>query len=1183
MLFSSRFFLLITTIILILVISGCSGGGKTPAMPDMPSGDLIADSNNGAAIEGIATGLLGVYQIAIDLGTMESEITPSRKLGSIGDIALPDVTQYFISTPCGNCFNIDALGITDEGWLDIVFKMKHPYQETSKRKDLDVFDVRGIMIFEGDTTFNALPHIDLDGDGFVDSPPQGNFDKLANADGYTFHYDNVALDLFGLDIEGSLNPYRNFFVENNPDPDYDGVFIPWHKMAQGSPFDKKHYLIKLDDGGETLNLIFVIEASYGQSAIFSVPSGDPGSRLNPMYFNPEFNRKEAYDIRVDPIENLTAADLHSETTVTIHVEDWQNSQSPDWNMEDPGSIRYRSNVASVYLSVPEISSTLYTTTTADSGNGTHLNPYVFSFDVLNDQGALEGEYTGLVAVMDQYQEDGRTVYGISPSVMFTTFTNYEAITIIAEEGFVNNDPVAVGSADPNPAESDQTISLIDGDSYDPDFGDYIAKYEWDFDISNGVNFTDSISTSPNQAQTSYTNTTGSNIEITARLRVTDSHNATGTTDVIITVQSTDNTPPVAVGSAVPNPANHNQSVTLIDSDSHDDDPGDYIALYEWDYDDRNGVDFLDSVSTTPNQGHAIYQNTSGSDIQITATLRVTDSHSAPDTTEVIITVHTEQTSNNDPIAIANANPNPVTSGRDVQLLDILSHDPDDPPDYIATYKWDVDIYNGVDWDHPDYESDQPNQAIHVYSNTGLDPIQFTARLRVYDSHGAWGEDDITITVNPNQLPVAVCDAEPNPTRGGIDVHFIDSDSYDPDPLGEIIKFEWDFDYDLVTFDIDHTSPNPDDAYHAYENMTADTIIFTAALRVTDNALTTDICTVDVTVEPNNPPVAVGYADPNPVIAEFETVLHAEGSYDNDPGDSISKIQWDFEYEGTFEIDEESTEVTDTFPYIYHNATPDPIEITAMLRVFDESELYDDMEVIVTVNPELPIPVITHTENKTMNNTGLTFTMKSFNTQATNIAWNGIGYWDFTAFGTSSTYVEEFIDPDGAEFTGYRSDYPDATTVFKAPGSIGTGYGPRYYDNTGNGYQCELGQESSALGPGNGYLYNNPVKIPFPMDINYTEMLFANGMIADILAFSMTYHIDAVGYGLVKTELGTFNCLLVRTYTLVSVQGMDDEEFITYEWLSDEGRKIGTASSQTFDPITYVPLGSIKCARLTSHN
>ena len=280
MLFSSRFFLLITTIILILVISGCSGGGKTPAMPDMPSGDLIADSNNGAAIEGIATGLLGVYQIAIDLGTMESEITPSRKLGSIGDIALPDVTQYFISTPCGNCFNIDALGITDEGWLDIVFKMKHPYQETSKRKDLDVFDVRGIMIFEGDTTFNALPHIDLDGDGFVDSPPQGNFDKLANADGYTFHYDNVALDLFGLDIEGSLNPYRNFFVENNPDPDYDGVFIPWHKMAQGSPFDKKHYLIKLDDGGETLNLIFVIEASYGQSAIFSVPSGDPGSRLD---------------------------------------------------------------------------------------------------------------------------------------------------------------------------------------------------------------------------------------------------------------------------------------------------------------------------------------------------------------------------------------------------------------------------------------------------------------------------------------------------------------------------------------------------------------------------------------------------------------------------------------------------------------------------------------------------------------------------------------------------------------------------------------------------------------------------------------------------------------------------------------------------------------------------------------
>ena len=1166
------------------MISGCSGGGKTPAMPDMPSGDLIADSNNGTAIEGIAIGLLGVYQISIDPGTMESEITPSRKLGSIGDIALPDVTQYFISTPCGDCFNIDALGITDEGYLDIIFKMKHPYQDTSKRKDLDVFDVRGIMIFEGDTTFSALPHIDLDGDGFVDSPPKGNFEKLANADGYTYHYDNVALDLYGLDIEGSLNPYRNFFVENNPEADYEGVFIPWHKMAQGSPFDKKHYLIKLDDGGETLNLIFVIEASYGQSALFNIPSVDPGSRMNPMYFNPEFNRKEAYDIRVDPIENLTAADLHSETTVTIHVEDWQNSQTSGWNMEDPGSIRYRSNVASVYLNVPEISATLYTATTPDSGNGTHLNPYVFSFDVLNDQGAPEGEYTGLVAVMDQYQEDGRTVYGISPSVMFTTFTNYEAITIIAEEGFVNNDPVAVGSANPNPVDSDQTVNLIDEDSYDPDDPpDYIAKYEWDFDISNGVLFTDSIATEINQAQTSYSNTTGSDIEITARLRVTDSHNATDTTDVIVTVHSTTNTPPVAVGSAVPNPANHNQSVNLIDSDSHDDDPGDSIDLYEWDFDDSNGVHFLDSVSSTSNQAHPIYQNSTGSDIQITATLRVTDSHSAPDTTEVVITVHTEQTGNRPPIAIANANPNPITSGRWIKLLDILSYDPDDPPDYIDIYKWDVDIYDGVDWDNPDFESHDANFPEYQYFNTGLDPIQFYARLRVYDSHGLWDDDDITITVNPNQLPVAVCDADPNPTRGGIEVHFIDSDSYDPDPLGEIIKFEWDFDYDGITFDIDHTSPNPDDAYHAYDNMTADPVIFTAALRVTDNALTTDICTVDVTVDPNNPPVAVGYADPNPVIAEFVTTLHAEGSYDNDPGDSITKIQWDFEFGGSFDFDEESTELTDTFEYIYHNATASPIDVTAMLRVFDESDLFNDFAVIVTVDPEMPIPVITHTENKTVNNTGLTFTMKSFNTQAMNIEWSGIEYWDFTAFGTASTYIEEFINPDGAEFTEYRGDYPAATTVFKAPGSAGFNYGPRYYDNTGNGFQCELGQESSLVGPGNGYLFNNPAKIPFPMDINYTEMLFANGMIADTLAFSITFQMDAVGYGLVKTELGTFNCLLVRNYTIVSVQGYDDEEFVTFEWLSDDGRKIGTATTQTFDPMTYIPLGSIKCARLTSHN
>ena len=47
--------------------------------------------------------------------------------------------------------------------------------------------------------------------------------------------------------------------------------------------------------------------------------------------------------------------------------------------------------------------------------------------------------------------------------------------------------------------------------------------------------------------------------------------------------------------------------------------------------------------------------------------------------------------------------------------------------------------------------------------------------------------------------------------------------------------------------------------------------------------------------------------------------------------------------------------------------------------------------------------------------------------------------------------------------------------------------------------------------------------------------------------------------------------------------MDDEEYVTYEWLGDDGMKIATATTQNFDPITFVPNGTVKCARLTSHN
>jgi hypothetical protein len=1181
----------LTTFALFVFISGCSGKGQLPITPPINDSDNVADQNS-MPDDNQASGILGIYEIAVNTATMEYEIQPARDLSLIGDTAVPDITQYFISTPCADCFGISAVGLTSDSYLDLVFKMKHPFPSDITRRDLNVFDVRGIMILSGSQEFTSLPFIDINGDGFVDEAPKGNFTRVVNADAYTYHYDDVALDKYGYNMEGNLNPYKRFFTENNPDPDIDGMAIPWHKMAQGSPFDKKHYILKIDQSGETIEFVFVIECAYGQSALFGIPPGEPGSRDNPLYFNPEFNQKEAYSVAVDPIENIVAENTSASTTVTIYVQDWQNSQAPGWNINDPSSIKYRSDVASVTLSIPEISSTLYNKTNPDSGNGTKQNPYVFAFEVTNDQGAMEGEYTGLIAIMDEFQDDGRTVFGSTTSIKFTNFTCYKPVIIIAEPGFINNDPVAVGSADPNPADNGQTVNFIDADSHDDDAGDSIVEYAWDFDYTS-VFEADATNSTSNQASHAYTNNTGSDVQFTARLRVKDTHNAIGYTDVVVTVHSSENSPPVAEADATPNPAGHNQTVNLKDAGSHDNDPGDSIAQYAWDYNwDGIPANFnVDTSSTFPNQASTSYQNTSGSDIQVTAGLRVKDTHDIYGYDSVIITVHTEVTNNNPPIARANANPNPVTSGREVALIDILSEDLD-PGDYIAIYKWDVDIYDGVNWTAPDYEATTPNSVHHIYYNTGLDPVQYTARLRVYDSHGAWNDDDITITINPNKLPIAVCDADPNPTRGGMQVQLIDVDSYDQDPTGRIVLYEWDIDYDGAAFDIDYSSNQSNHAVHTYENSTDNPIIYTAALRVTDNALTTDICTVDITVDPNHPPIADGYVTPDPQYAGYDVTFHAQNSHDNDPGDSITKIEWDFDWDGipaNFTVDWSSSNKSDTTTHIYDNSTPSQIIKTAGLRVFDQANVTNIDSVTVHVDPEIPEPIITHAENKAYRTVGKQYLYQALNFNSTLWSWTN-GPWDFTTLSHGSSYLEQFVNPaTDPDFEPFRSDYPLATGVFKAADTVNGGYALAPYTLEDispplSGNQVEMGQENS-IWTDVGMHFENPVDIPFPMQMGYYESKVASGTIADVQAFTITFLIQSVGYGLCKTDYGTQVALLVRNYTVVSYpgSGLEDSKYVSYEWIGDDGKKLATVSTQNFDPSTYLPIGMIKGGQLYQIN
>ncbi|MCP4512512.1 MAG: hypothetical protein GY826_39630 [Fuerstiella sp.] len=115
-------------------------------------------------------------------------------------------------------------------------------------------------------------------------------------------------------------------------------------------------------------------------------------------------------------------------------------------------------------------------------------------------------------------------------------------------------------------------------------------------------------------------------------------------------------------------------------------------------------------------------------------------------------------------------------------------------------------------------------------------------------------------------PVAILSATPNPAGVGEDVSFSGTSSTHTLTPGasRIVTYEWDFDYDGMTFTVDATGST---ATHAYGTLGART----AALRVTDDIAATDIATVVIDVAAPSAPVIIaphsaGTSDLTPTIS-----------------------------------------------------------------------------------------------------------------------------------------------------------------------------------------------------------------------------------------------------------------------------------------------------------------------------
>ena len=401
---------LMILIVSLLMIVGCSSKGSqgiTTPHNTPPGNDIVDEGLIGYS----GTASLGAFNVILDTDNMTYEINPlTRSARVIGDNYQLNTTQFFNDEPCSNCFRIDGFGIDPLGNLDVVFSVKHPFENTTSRLDLDAFDVKLIIVNDadpifGDRSFPLSGEVDTDGDGLTEVL-RGNTQFVLNADAYTTHLDMLAElpQLFppdGRKLDGNLNPFKYFYVEDNPDPDIDGMEIPYHRMKQGADWDSKRFKFKFPSGGGFIQFVTFIEVAYGQSAVRY-------TRMFPVYWLPQYNQKEAFSIEVADTTNSLNTQYNSTTTLQVKVLDWQHGYIEDILYPDSDNLiglEFESNIDRCTVEIPGITpSAVIQSAPGSGGSGHQGDPMIFDMIVANESSPLvtEGIYPGLVTIVDSH-------------------------------------------------------------------------------------------------------------------------------------------------------------------------------------------------------------------------------------------------------------------------------------------------------------------------------------------------------------------------------------------------------------------------------------------------------------------------------------------------------------------------------------------------------------------------------------------------------------------------------------------------------------------------------------------------------------------------------------------------------------------------------------------------------------
>jgi hypothetical protein len=329
--------------------------------------------------------ILSAYELIVDAENMSAKLTPKRTLDRIGDSFLVEGMYYFSAEPCSECFELESIGLNPDDLIELVFHVKHPFEPGNtqnppsgkNRLDLDIFDLALVIVPENRDSYL-----------FTQSGLRVYNDVCARADGYT-------RELSELTQETAACPY--YLVIDNSDTTVSN----FNEFPMGS--EQSFSTMFNIEGQIRFNLYLTM--GYGASSKFA-------SRLTPSYFNPEFNKKGAWKVQIvapegdDPPSawnTWNESDSTTEHIVTVKVWDWQHGvisiSDPPVN---PGDIVSPSDVSIVRLEIEGMTTNLKEVTSPVSGTGRDpSDPLIFEIPVANENLLPEGEYAGVVQVLDE--------------------------------------------------------------------------------------------------------------------------------------------------------------------------------------------------------------------------------------------------------------------------------------------------------------------------------------------------------------------------------------------------------------------------------------------------------------------------------------------------------------------------------------------------------------------------------------------------------------------------------------------------------------------------------------------------------------------------------------------------------------------------------------------------------------